>query len=387
MPETVAELLRVILEPPLEGGVPPGLVFDDGPIEEVLYGGATDPSPPTAQAGLSSPRPLGSEALGALRSLLSRAPEQIELLRRQANSGQVLELLEGAWWAAQSRQDAALAVAVGLPLALGYEAEGRSGEGGRIWAALSDLERTRCDGDEGLCDLFASAAVYHPFAFWREGHWRPAASRFAAVAAALRALSPDDDPPAGAVPTGPEPASPALAAMAQANLGRLTASLREGGRSSEAEDLFRKAAAFAVLEVVAGAEHPCTATAANMVLRFLHERGHYADAVILARRALAIREPVLGPRHSLVAESLNNLGAALAFLGPTEEAEVTLCRSAEANPNTSSPLWWLAKVYRDRAGPGDRERELDVLQRYMRVGPAPHRVAEARRRLEELDAQ
>ena len=44
---------------------------------------------------------------------------------------------------------------------------------------------------------------------------------------------------------------------------------------------------------------------------FLENQGKYDDAEPLYKRALAIREDTLGPRHPDVASSLNNLGVLL----------------------------------------------------------------------------
>ena len=58
-------------------------------------------------------------------------------------------------------------------------------------------------------------------------------------------------------------------------------------------------------------------------------RGGYADAEALDRRALAVREEVLGPRHHDTAESHNNLALDLQQQGRAREAE-PLYRKARA---------------------------------------------------------
>ncbi len=50
------------------------------------------------------------------------------------------------------------------------------------------------------------------------------------------------------------------------------------------------------------------ATALNQQIKQLYDQQRYSEAIPLARRALAIREKALGPRHPDVAESLNYLG-------------------------------------------------------------------------------
>src|SRR4051812_9667923 len=49
------------------------------------------------------------------------------------------------------------------------------------------------------------------------------------------------------------------------------------------------------------------ATVLNLQIRQLYGQGRYAEAIPLAREVLAIYEKALGPDHSLVATSLNNL--------------------------------------------------------------------------------
>src|SRR5262245_576288 len=56
------------------------------------------------------------------------------------------------------------------------------------------------------------------------------------------------------------------------------------------------------------------------ILRLYHA-GKYADAVPLARRALAIREKALGPEHPEVGGSLNNLASLYQAQGRYAEAE------------------------------------------------------------------
>ncbi|MBK8264775.1 MAG: serine/threonine protein kinase [Nannocystis sp.] len=55
--------------------------------------------------------------------------------------------------------------------------------------------------------------------------------------------------------------------------------------------------------------------------------GEWPEALAMHRRALEIRERVLGPLHTRVAGSLNNIGAALAALGALDEAEESIRRA------------------------------------------------------------
>ncbi|WP_081494397.1 tetratricopeptide repeat protein [Bradyrhizobium genomosp. III] len=65
----------------------------------------------------------------------------------------------------------------------------------------------------------------------------------------------------------------------------------------------------------------------NAEIESLYSGGRYADAIPLAKRSLAITEEALGPVHSDVAESLNNLGLLLAKQGSLADAEPFYRRS------------------------------------------------------------
>jgi len=64
---------------------------------------------------------------------------------------------------------------------------------------------------------------------------------------------------------------------------------------AEAEPLFRKA--LEIRERVLGPDHPDTATSYNNVAFNLNAQGRAAEAELLFRKALEIRERVLGPDH------------------------------------------------------------------------------------------
>jgi hypothetical protein len=63
----------------------------------------------------------------------------------------------------------------------------------------------------------------------------------------------------------------------------------------QAEPLFRRA--LAIREKVLGPDHPDTAQSINNLALVLYAKGDYAGAEPLLRRALAIREKALGPNH------------------------------------------------------------------------------------------
>ena len=77
------------------------------------------------------------------------------------------------------------------------------------------------------------------------------------------------------------------------------------GKYDDAEPLYKRA--LAVKEEVLGPMHPDTATSLNNLADLYESQGKYDDAEPLYKRALAVREEVLGPMHPDTATSLNNL--------------------------------------------------------------------------------
>jgi tetratricopeptide (TPR) repeat protein len=105
------------------------------------------------------------------------------------------------------------------------------------------------------------------------------------------------------------------------------AELHNQGKYGEAEPLLRKA--LAISEEVLGPKHPDTAQAYNELASNLESPGHAQEAEPLHRKALAIREEILGPKHPATAESSNNLALNLEAQGRAKEAE-PLLRTAMA---------------------------------------------------------
>ncbi|KAG5176862.1 hypothetical protein JKP88DRAFT_249246 [Tribonema minus] len=104
------------------------------------------------------------------------------------------------------------------------------------------------------------------------------------------------------------------------------------GKLAEAELLHRRA--LAIREDWLGAEHPDTATSLNNFAKLLQVQDRLAEAEPLHRRALAIWEEALGAKHPHAATSLNNLAELLQAQGKLVEAE---------------PLYWRALAIREVA--------------------------------------
>ncbi|MEM6783578.1 MAG: tetratricopeptide repeat protein, partial [Bacteroidota bacterium] len=110
--------------------------------------------------------------------------------------------------------------------------------------------------------------------------------------------------------------SPDGAACAEGRAGALNqrvVALHGAGRYAEAVPLAREA--LAILEAALGPDHPDVALSLNNLAFLLRATGDYAGARPLLERALAIRETALGPGHPRVATSLNNLAGLLEATG------------------------------------------------------------------------
>ena len=91
------------------------------------------------------------------------------------------------------------------------------------------------------------------------------------------------------------------------------------------------------MEKTSGPEHPDVAQCLNNLAGLYETEGSYAEAELLLKRSLAIRESVLGPDHQAVSESLNNLAGLYETEGRYAEAEPLLKRSLIIRENVLGP--------------------------------------------------
>jgi tetratricopeptide (TPR) repeat protein len=124
-------------------------------------------------------------------------------------------------------------------------------------------------------------------------------------------------------------------AAAGAILNDVGAYLRDGASRSEAEPLLRRA--LAVREQVLGPEHPDVATSLDNLAQLYGATGRPAEAEPLYRRALAVRERALGPEHPRFAESLGCLGLFYLGTGRRAEAEPLIERALATYERTLGP--------------------------------------------------
>ncbi|MBL8658811.1 MAG: tetratricopeptide repeat protein [Rhodospirillales bacterium] len=123
---------------------------------------------------------------------------------------------------------------------------------------------------------------------------------------------------------------------------------------AEAEPLYRRA--LRIRETVLGRDHPDVATSLNNLATFYHDRGRYAEAEPLYQRAQEIWKKALGPGHPHVANSLNNLAGLYYAQGRYAEAEPLYRRALKIretvlgpeHPDVAQSLNNLAAIYHDR---------------------------------------
>ena len=111
--------------------------------------------------------------------------------------------------------------------------------------------------------------------------------------------------------------------------------LMAGGATADAEPLLRRA--VAIRELVLGPAHPDLATSLHKLANACDNMGRPAEAEPLYRRVVAIREQAFDPEHPLVAEALGCLGFFLLQAGRRAEAEPIIARSLASYERTIGP--------------------------------------------------
>ncbi|MBR8840667.1 MAG: tetratricopeptide repeat protein [Stigonema ocellatum SAG 48.90 = DSM 106950] len=95
--------------------------------------------------------------------------------------------------------------------------------------------------------------------------------------------------------------------------------LKERGRYSEAEPLYKKA--LELYQRLLGEEHPSVATSYNNLAKLYESQGRISEAEPLLKKALELWQRLLREEHPLVVTSYNNLAALYSFQGRYSEAE------------------------------------------------------------------
>ena len=107
------------------------------------------------------------------------------------------------------------------------------------------------------------------------------------------------------------------------------------GKRVEAEALFRRA--LAIREKVLGPEHPDTAQTLSYLGNFYLGEGRPDEAEPLYRKALEILTRVRGSEHPYTAENLNNLAGVLDERGQLQEAKALAWRSFKIRKKVLGP--------------------------------------------------
>jgi serine/threonine-protein kinase len=158
--------------------------------------------------------------------------------------------------------------------------------------------------------------------------------------------------------------------------------LYRSGKLAEAIDVHRRA--LALRERLLGPDHLEVAISANNLGLAVMDSGGIGDAIAILRRAGAIREKNLGPDHPDVALSLHHLGLALTLAHRDAEAKETLGRALAAyerihgkdSPELVMPLTTLGASALET---GDLATATALLERATSLAPADHPRASAAR--------
>ncbi len=150
--------------------------------------------------------------------------------------------------------------------------------------------------------------------------------------------------------TLPEGATEELASV----LHVLALCLYDQGQYADAEPVYRKA--LELRQKVLGPEHPDTLSGLNNLAVCLEKKGKRADAEPLYRQALELRQKVLGPEHPDTISSINNLASCLDDQGQPTAAEPMYRQALELqqkvlgpeHPNTVSSINNLASCLHDQ---------------------------------------
>lgn len=155
--------------------------------------------------------------------------------------------------------------------------------------------------------------------------------------------------------------------------------LKERALHAEAEAFYRRA--LAIREQVLGPEHLDTAQSLYNLARLYYEQGKYADGEQLYLRVLAIREQVLGQEHPDTAQCLNSLALLYWAWGKYAQAEPLYQRAlpiremmlGPEHPDTAHCLNNLALLYVSQGKYVEAEQlHLQVLAIRQKVLPPDH---------------
>jgi CHAT domain-containing protein/Tfp pilus assembly protein PilF len=144
---------------------------------------------------------------------------------------------------------------------------------------------------------------------------------------------------AGLVGSSAQPSSGSPSARAALEEAKQLTELIEKlyAKAKYAEAVVPAQRALALREEALGPSHPDVAKSLNDLGRVYWSQGEYAKAEPLYTRALAIHEKALGPSHLDVADSLNNLAVLYKDQGAYAKAEPLMARALAIRENALGP--------------------------------------------------
>ena len=145
---------------------------------------------------------------------------------------------------------------------------------------------------------------------------------------------------------------------------------QDQGEYEKALEYFRKA--LAIREKVLGAEHPSTATTYNNIAVVYWSQGEYEKSLGYYKKALAIDETVLGAEHPSTATTYNNIALVYQYQGDDDKA-LEYFRKALAirekvlgaeHPSTATTYNNIAIVYWEQ---GEYEKSLEYFRKALAI--------------------
>jgi tetratricopeptide (TPR) repeat protein len=153
--------------------------------------------------------------------------------------------------------------------------------------------------------------------------------------------------------------------------------LEERAQYSEAEPLYKKA--LELRQRLLGEEHPDVATSYNNLAGLYRSQGRYSEAEPLYKKALELYQRLLGEEHPDVATCYNNLAALYDWQGRYSEAEPLYKKAlelrqrllGEKHPSVANSYNNLAALYRSQGRYSEAKalykKALELRQTYSRI--------------------
>jgi hypothetical protein len=332
----------ILAEEPDEGstrtedfGTPSDLVFDDEPVESLLYGEDIGCGP--SRASIFAPALEAWKSI--LQALADHTPEDVlriaaALLRDQPDIpaqmrkdlGPVFSLLGTVG----ANNDPALPVSQEtarthmrflIDLGLHDFVNGNSDRGSRIWNIVAGMCDSKAEGVLGACA--PEIAVW-----W----WKKTPASFPRTAELLGDLGwgtprSEPDPPAFFL----------FETAAMQGLRQVAERYLEEDPDWESQQLFALCVTAAVINEAAGPENPVVASCLNLLVSILQGEWEYDAAIVLSRQALAIKEKAFGVEHTSTLTQLDSLAALLCFNSDHESAAPLYRRTLEIRRRILGP--------------------------------------------------